>query len=226
MIGIIAAMPVEAELLLSRFAECEQERCGDIVFFSGTLKNSFVCLAVSGVGKVNAAMCAQAMIDRYRVGVVFNCGVAGGLAGAVSRGGVVIADGLVQYDVDTTALGDPKGLVSTVNVVTFPVNELISARCAARAEQLGYPAKRGVVASGDRFLNDGRKVREIAADFGAKAFEMEAAAIAQVCLRNRVEFVAVKAISDYADEAGAEDFALSLDEVAKIPQRIVWEVLK
>ena len=226
MIGIITAMPTEASEFSGKFSECRTETVAGISFCAGTLKNSFVVLASGGIGKVNAALCAQAMIDRFGVGIIFNCGVAGGLRSAVSRGGVVVADGLVQYDVDTTAMGDPKGFVSTVNTVRFEVNELVSARCANLSAALGYATVRGTVASGDRFLSDSAAVRSIARDFGAVAFEMEAAAIAQVCMRNRVEFVAVKGISDYADDAAADDYQASLEETARIPQRVLWEVLK
>ena len=185
MIGIITALPSEANLLAQELVTEQRETVGGIDFLIGDIKNSFVCLAVGGVGKVNAAMCAQIMIDRYNVGVIFNCGVAGGRKGSVERGDLVVADSLVQHDVDTSALGDPKGFVSTVETVV-----------------------------------------ELAEAFGAIAFDMEGGAIAQVCRRNGVEFVAVRAITDFADEKGGKDFKLSLEECALLPQRAVYETLK
>ena len=226
MIGIITALPSEANWLAQELVTEQRERVGGIDFLIGDIKNSFVCLAVGGVGKVNAAMCAQIMIDRYNVGVIFNCGVAGGRAGSVERGDLVVADSLVQHDVDTSALGDPKGFVSTVETVAFDVNETMSLRLASAVKKLKLPCKRGVIASGDQFVSGSGKVVELAEAFGAIAFDMEGGAIAQVCRRNGVEFVAVRAITDFADEKGGKDFKLSLEECALLPQRAVYETLK
>ena len=226
MIGIIAALPSEASLLKEELIAEQKETVGGIDFLIGDIKNSFVCLAVGGVGKVNAAMCAQIMIDRYNVGVIFNVGVAGGRKGSLARGDLAVATSVVQHDADTTALGDPKGFVSTVNTVHFEVNETISSRLVSAAVRLKLPCRRGVIASGDQFVDSAEKVAEIAEAFDAVAFDMEGGAIAQVCRRNAVEFVEIRAITDFADEAGGKDFSQSLEECALLPQKVVYETLK
>ncbi len=146
-----------------------------------------------GIGKVNAAMSAQLFIDRYHPDWIVNAGVAGSFLD-LPIGTVVLADSFVQHDVDTSAIGDPVGLVSTVNRVAFPTDGLEQAE--AILNRLGAAHRTGRVATGEVFMTKGARADWIAETFGAMLCEMEGGAVAQVCLRSGVKFTALKSVSD------------------------------
>ena len=184
--------------------------------------------ACGGVGKVNAAMCAQILCRHYRADLILNSGVAGCLTG-LPIGALVLAEDFIQHDVDTTAVGDPIGLVSTVNTVTFPTWD--PQRCREILAELGHPAESGRVASGDWFAVKGNRAAWIRDTFHPVLTEMEGGAIAQVCLRNGTRFVALKSVSDHLfSERQAEeyfDFGEALEALGRVvlpfAQRLVEE---
>lgn len=184
--------------------------------------------ACGGVGKVNAAMCAQILCRHYRADLILNSGVAGCLTG-LPIGALVLAEDFVQHDVDTTAVGDPIGLVSTVNTVTFPTWD--PQRCREILAELGHPAESGRVASGDWFAVKGNRAAWIRDTFHPVLTEMEGGAIAQVCLRNGTRFVALKSVSDHLfSERQAEeyfDFGEALEALGRVvlpfAQRLIEE---
>lgn len=148
---------------------------------------------VGGVGKVNAAMSAQLFIDRYHPDWIVNAGVAGCFRD-LPIGTMVLADSFIQHDVDTTAAGDPIGLVSTVNRVEFPTSEVNA--MSSLLSGLGVAHLTGRVATGDAFLSGGSRADWVAETFSPVLCEMEGGAVAQVCLRNGVKFTALKSVSD------------------------------
>ena len=149
--------------------------------------------------------------------MILNAGVAG-CATDLPTGSLVVASEFVQHDVDTTAVGDPIGLVSTVNQVAFPTWQ--PGRCVELLKALGTPAVTGRVATGDWFAVKGNRSRWIADTFHPTLVEMEGGAIAQVCLRNGVKFAALKSVSDhlFSDNQAEEyfDFGHALEELGKI----------
>lgn len=154
---------------------------------------------------------------KIRRGSDFKCRRAG-CATDLPTGSVVVASEFVQHDVDTTAVGDPIGLVSTVNRVDFPTWE--PERCAAALQSMGTPAVTGRVATGDWFAVKGDRAAWIRDTFSPLLVEMEGGAIAQVCLRNNVRFVAVKSVSDhlFSDNQAAEyfDFGQALENLGAV----------
>ncbi len=146
-----------------------------------------------GIGKVNAAMATQLCIDRYHPDLILNAGVAGSFQD-LPIGTIVLADSLIQHDVDTSPIGDPVGLVSTVNRLEFPVERLEQAKALLDAQGVSYVT--GKVASGDAFMVKGERADWVAETFSPTLCEMEGCAVAQVCLRNGVDFLALKSVSD------------------------------
>jgi len=197
-IGIIGAMAVEVESLKSKIKGAVSERVSGIEFVSGELCGRSVVVAQCGIGKVFAAICAEAMIVRYGVDCVINTGVAGTLSEDIGILDIAISSGVVQHDMDTSPLGDPVGLISGINVVEFPASQRLSSLVAQAAESMGKNYKLGVIASGDQFINSKEKKSFIKDNFGAIACEMEGGAIGHVCYVNGTEFVVVRAISDNA----------------------------
>ncbi len=167
-----------------------------------------------GVGKVNAAMSAQLFIDRYHPQWIVNAGCAGSFLD-LPIGTVVLAEDFIQHDVDTTAMGDPIGLVSTVDRVDFPTTE--PERLSAILSAQGVEHRTGRVATGEVFMTKGSRADWVAKTFSPMLCEMEGGAIAQVCLRNEVRFAALKSVSDrLCQENNAEEYFNYGEAMAKL----------
>lgn len=208
MIGIIGAMAVEVENLIAIMAEEKTETISSVTYHIGKIKNISCVVAQCGIGKVAAAVCAQTMILKYQPRAVINIGVAGGMGQGVHIGDIVVSNGLVQHDVDTSALGDQKGMISGINLVTIPASERLLHLVLSTAKQFyGNGIHEGIIATGDQFIGTAEKLKQIAADFSAAACEMEGGSIAQVCYLNQMEFVVIRAISDNADDNAENDYA-------------------
>ena len=205
-IGIIGAMRVEIEALKAALTEAKTEIAGGIEFYTGNLAGCDVVLAVCGVGKVFAAMCAQTMILHFGVSAVLNTGVAGTLSDELSVGDIAVAADVVQHDMDTSPLGDPVGLISGLNMVKMPTDPAMANAVCAAIEMRNGTYLKGTIASGDVFVASGEKKKYIRDTFGAIACEMEGAAIGQVCTVNQIPFVVIRAISDGGDENSHMDY--------------------
>ena len=169
---------------------------------------------LGGVGKVNAAMSAQLFIDRFHPDWIINAGVAGSFLD-LPIGTIVLAKDFVQHDVDTTAMGDPIGMVSTVDRVDFPTTE--PERLSALLTALGTEHQVGRVATGEVFMTKGSRADWIAETFSPTLCEMEGGAIAQVCLRSGVKFTALKSVSDrLCQENNAEEYFNYGEAMAKL----------
>lgn len=225
-IGIIGAMDDEVAGLISRLEGAAQETFLGIKFYTGTIASVSVIIAKCGVGKVFAAMCASAMIMRYSPRIIVNTGVGGALCTSLCKGDIVVAERLVQHDMDTSAIGDPKGLVSGINKIFFDADSAAVTTLLDAARALSIPAKRGVIATGDIFVADGALKERIVADFSASVCEMEGGAIAQVCYTAGVPFTVVRAISDGADGDAPMDFPTFVKAAAKNSQALVLALLK
>ena len=199
MIGIIGAMSVEMEKLISLTENKEEATIGSIHFTKGTLFGTEAVLATCGIGKVFAGICAQTMILTYHPELIINVGVGGTLTDRLNVTDIAIADSLVQHDMDTSPLGDPVGLISGINIVEIPCDGVLSSLLQTAAESLNIHTARGVIASGDQFIASDTQKNRIVKSFGAIACEMEGAAIGQVCYVNGVRVAVLRAISDSAD---------------------------
>lgn len=185
----MVAMPQELDAIPE--ARCLKERVSGIDIYE---TEPGLLLCASGVGKVNAAMAAEILILRYGVRLIVNAGVAGCTQDSLSLGTLVVASGFVQHDVDTTAIGDSPGWVSTVDTVEFPAYK--PELCLKLLRSMGKAACIGRAATGDWFAQDGERLREVRRQFAPLILDMEAGAVAQVCYRNGVSVAAVKAVSD------------------------------
>ena len=206
MIGIIAAMQVELDLIKNSLDNVKEEKRGGITFYIGKYKDKEVVGAVCGVGKVFAAMCAEAMIMAYGPEIIVNTGVAGSLTDGLHILDCTVAENCVQHDMDTSPLGDPVGLVSGINKVYFETDEYGAGLLCDCYKSIGIEPVLCTVASGDVFVADSGKKEYIRNTFGASVCEMEGASIAQVCFVNGTPFVISRAVSDGADEDAKYDF--------------------
>ena len=226
MIGIICAMKIEADAIRSTIKAPETELISGVEFTHGTIHGKEVVLAVCGIGKVFAAICAEAMLLRYKPTLLINSGVAGTLTPALSIGDIAVADALVQHDMDTSPLGDPVGMVSGINKIYFEANEAAVDGLCAVAARIGAKTLRGTIASGDRFLADPAEKRRIAETFGAVACEMEGAAVAQVAFVNHTPCAVLRAISDSASGDAQMEYAEFCKLAAARSHAILDEFIK
>lgn len=221
MIGIIGAMATEVESLQKIMNLRETVTVSGIDFFVGTIHGKDVVVAKCGVGKVYAALCAQTMILRFSPKLVLNTGVGGALNPMLKIGDLLIADRTLQHDMDTSALGDPVGLVSGINQIYFPCDrKAIDIMCSAVAA-CGFSRMIGTVASGDRFICDADEKERIVAQFGADVCEMEGAAIGHVCTVNHVPYLVLRAASDQADGGAPDDFPTFVKHAASKAAAVV-----
>lgn len=209
MIGIICAMQIEADGIIALCENVKTTTHAKMEFTLGTLHGKDVCVVVCGVGKVNAAMCALMLIQKYKPDLVLNSGVAGSLSPIVGIGDIVVATKSVEHDMNSTALGDKQG------EITFPDGNMMFFECDRQASTLlasickeipDTKVAQGIIASGDIFVSDRKQRFKINDRFGALACEMEGAAIGHVCVRCEVPYGIIRAISDDLDENKGMDF--------------------
>ena len=226
MIGIIGALDIELERLIGAMREPAHREISGVPFTCGKLLGTDVVIARAGVGKVNAAVCAQTMALIYEPELIINSGVSGALSPELRVGDVVIGTDVVQHDVDTTAMGDEPGFVSTVDRLSFPLDNFASTAIAAAAEELGIRAVRGRIASGDQFVASTERKEEIVRLFSAATCEMEAGAIAHVCFLNRVSCAVIRCISDGGNEEAPMSYEEFLPLAAKNSSELTLAYLK
>lgn len=226
MIGIIGAMSVEVESLKQIMKSVMIEKISGVEFYIGDLCGKQAVVAVSGVGKVNAAVCAEAMILKYSPEYIINIGIAGGLDDRLKVGDIVIAQSVAEHDMDTSPCGDPIGFISGINIVNIPCSEDLSDRLLKSAQKLdNVTAIQGIIASGDQFIASDTQRNFIKKNFSASAAEMEGASIGHVCYMNNVDFCVLRAISDMANSHSPMSFAEFTEMAVKNSIKIIMDFL-
>ena len=206
-LGIIGAMQVEVEILLSRMESKTSRTIAGSTFYEGVLENLPVVTVQCGVGKVNAALCTQILCDCFGVTHLVNTGIAGSLCADLDIGDLVVSKDAMYHDFDCVNFGYPYGKVPGMDVISFPADETMMAYAYAAAESVnpGH-TKIGRVASGDQFVADKALKEKIITHTQGLCTEMEGAAIAQTAYRNNLPFVILRAISDKADDSAEMDY--------------------
>ena len=206
-LGIIGAMQVEVEILLAAMENKEMNTIAGSDFYEGTLEGLPAVVVQCGVGKVNAAMCAQILCSCYGITHLVNTGIAGSLNAQLDIGDLVVSRDAMYHDFDCVNFGYPYGKVPGMDTVSFPADEAMIgfAFAAAEAVNPGH-TKIGRVASGDQFVAVKALKEKIIANTQGLCTEMEGAAIAQTAYRNRIPFVILRAISDKADDSAEMDY--------------------
>lgn len=226
-IGVIGAMQVEAALLKERMGAYEATQALGMEFCEGTLGGKDVAVVVSGMGKVNAAACAQALIDRFGVTHLVFSGVAGSLDARIDICDVVVSTDCVQHDMDAVGLGHAPGEIPNVGTY-FKADEALRSAAVKAVHEAAPEVKvfEGRVASGDQFVSDAATKERIVRVFGALCCEMEGAAVAQVAWLNDVPFVVIRAISDKADGSAEMDYPSFMQTAANHSAAITERLLQ
>jgi adenosylhomocysteine nucleosidase len=226
-IGIMGAMQEEIELLLGKLDNRLSERHAGIIYHRGEFQGRKVVLTRSGVGKVNAAVCTQILIDRFGADAIIFTGVAGAVDPKLNIGDIIISSSCVQHDVDVTALGFPRGTIPYQDISEYPSDSAL----IALAEQAGrkvYPGRSytGIVLSGDQFIADRAAVKGLYDELGGACTEMEGASVAQVCYMNDIPHVIIRSMSDKADGSAHVNFTEFTVEAANRSFAIVNEMIQ
>lgn len=212
--GIIGAMDEEVTSLKAALTNPKTTTLADMVFYEGKLDGADVVVVQCGMGKVNAGICANTLINDFGCTRVINTGVAGSLDAQIDIGDIVVSTDAVQHDFTVEAIGFQKGEIPYTGLYAFPADEAMR---KAAVEAVGAAAPEisvfeGRVCSGDQFISSKEQRNKIITDFGGMCCEMEGGAIAQVCYLNHTPFVIIRAISDKADESDEmsyEEFKVS-----------------
>jgi adenosylhomocysteine nucleosidase len=224
-IGIISAMAEEIDLYLETCSIGATHEHAGLTVHEATYHGHDLVLVQAGVGKVNAAMCTQLLIDTFDAGAVICTGSAGALRDDLDIGDVVVAEDCVQHDLVVEFLGLPRGQVPFTDLRFFAAHPGLVER-ACDTELLDHTLRRGRVCTGDTFIQDPEARQDIRDALDGDCVEMEGAAVGQVCTLNDVPFLLVRAVSDRADGSSDVDFQAFLEEAAHSSARIVLHLLE
>ena len=223
-LGIIGAMQMEIENLKPSIKNPVLETISGATFIKGQINGIDVVAAVSGIGKVFAAVCTEIMVLHFGVDHIINIGVAGTLVKDLKVLDVAVAESAVQHDMNTSALGDPVGLISGINVVNFESDKKLTQIVCDVLKDKGINYQTGVIASGDMFVDTDKQRDRIRQTFNAIACEMEGGSIAHVCYINNVPFTLIRSISD--GDGSAMDYNTFAGKAAEQSISIVLDVIK
>lgn len=205
MLGIIGAMDEEVSKLKSMLSDTKVTKKAGMEFCEGTLYGKNVVVVKSGIGKVNAAICAQILADIFKAEAIINTGIAGSLNDEINIGDIVLSRDALQHDMDTSAFGDPVGVIPRMDVSAFPGDEKLIALAKECCNEVLPQLQTfvGRVVSGDQFISDKAKKKWLTDTFHGYCTEMEGAAIAHAAYLNGIPFLVIRAISDKADDSAA-----------------------
>lgn len=228
MIGIIGAMDTEVNGYLDSMKDAITEKISGYSFTRGKINGVACVVVMCGIGKVNAAICTQTMIMKYRPDYIINSGIGGGLTEKTDIGDIVLADSVVQHDMDTTAFGDPRGLLDlpTGNTVSIPCSDKLLKKARAACDELTFKYHIGTVATGDQFISNTEKRNELKSTFNAIACEMEGGSIGQTCYRSVVPFIIIRVISDNTVKSNHMDYLEFKKQCSEKSIRLVTLLLK
>jgi adenosylhomocysteine nucleosidase len=227
-LAVVSAMPEEQAGLLDQLQSRRSERHAGRSFHLGLLAGVPVCLVLSGIGKVAAAATTGLLLERFGASAVLFTGVAGGLAGGVGVGDIVIGERFLQHDLDVSPLF-PRWEVPGSGLSRFAADAALTRALFDATAQAAAARRchRGTIVSGDRFVSSAAESARLQAELPeALAVDMESAAVAQVCADFNRPLAVMRSISDRADDAAHVDFQRFLAEVAApLARAVVLEAL-
>ncbi len=227
MIGIICAMDTEVNGYIEEMKNKKTETVSGYAFTRGLLNGVDAVVVMCGIGKVNAAICTQTMIMKYNPEYIINSGIGGGITSDTEIGDIVIGESVIQHDMDTTAFGDPKGLLDLPNgnrTELYCSEKLIT--CAQSiCQRLGIRCHTGKIVTGDQFITKKQKRIELSEEFGAIICEMEGGSVGQTCYRADIPFIIIRAVSDNIEKSNHMDYLEFKKQCSELSAKIVIALL-
>ena len=226
-IGIIGAMEVEVASLKEQMKDIQVTRKASMEFYSGIIEGKNVVVVRSGIGKVNAAVCTQILIDDFKAEVVINTGIAGSLNADINIGDIVVSTDVLQHDMDVRVFGYPLGEIPQLGTLSFPADERMASLARSVCEKVNTEVKvfSGRIVSGDQFICDKEVKDKLVENFHPLCTEMEGAAIGQAAYLNEIPFVILRAISDKADNSAEMDYPTFEKKAAEHCAKLVEEFI-
>ena len=225
MTGIIAAVIEEAEAIKKEIENIKEIVINEISFFTGKFNEKEIVFVQSGIGKVNAAITATLLIEKFNVKEVIFSGVAGSLDARLKIGDVVIGRDIVQHDVDATAFGYKMGQIPQMKEWAFESDKYLIEK-TAKINNINHQILLGRILTGDQFISKKDVKIQLGKDFDALCVDMESGAVAQVCARLGIKFLIIRSISDsITDDSGMEYTSfvkLAAENSKKIRQLLVF----
>ena len=227
LIGIIGAMEVEVASLKEMMTDVTIRTKASMEFNHGYLNGKEVVVVRSGIGKVNAGICTQILVDDYGVDCVINTGIAGSLRNEINIGDIVISTDAVQHDMDVRVFGYPLGEIPQLGTLSFPADERMASLARSVCEKVNTEVKvfSGRIVSGDQFICDKEVKDKLVENFHPLCTEMEGAAIGQAAYLNEIPFVILRAISDKADNSAEMDYPTFEKKAAEHCAKLVEEFI-
>ena len=227
-IGIIGALDYEIDVLKSAMVDCKEVDFAKRHFYIGKISGKEVVLVKCGVGKVNSAITAQMMIDRFNITCIINTGVAGSLNAKIDIGDIVIAEDAVYHDVENIAFGFDRGQVPYEDVMFFPMSKKLADTAEEISKRINPDIKvfRGRIASGDQFIADKKTKDNIVEWFNPLCVEEEGCPMAHTAYENDIPCLIIRAISDKADDSAEEDFPTFAQKAAKHSAKLLLEMIE
>ena len=214
-IAILGAMREEIEPLLPKINNLQKHEYANNIFYTGTLGGKEIAMAYSKIGKVNAALTATILIEKFGCQKLLFSGVAGGINESLKIGDLIFADKLVQHDVDITAFGHPWGFIPESGDFVES-DKALNTLAQQVAAKMNVKIISGTIATGDQFIASEEKKEWIKQTYEADALEMEGASVGYVCKCLNVPFFVLRAISDTADMDAGFSFEEFLVSSAKV----------
>lgn len=225
--GVIGAMDEEISILRDRLVSASTIETAGFSFYSGQLEGIDVVLLKSGIGKVNAAIGATLINVLFNPNCIINTGSAGAISAELEIGDVIISNEVRHHDVDVTAFGYEYGQVPSMPSAYLPNNSLIKMAMQSSENIPGIRAKSGLIATGDSFMCDPEKIKQIRIKMPMiQVVEMEAAAIAQTCHQFGKSFLIIRSVSDIAGRTSPTTFEMFLENAARNSIKIVLGIIK
>lgn len=227
-IGIIGAMELEVEELKAAMTVSEIVKKAGMDFYEGTLSGVSAVVVRSGIGKVNAALCTQILVDLFHVTHIINTGVAGSLNPKLDIGDILISRDALHHDMDVTIFGYKPGEVPQLGLREFPADEKLAKLAKEICEKVNpdIHAILGRVVSGDQFISGSEIKERLIREYQGDCAEMEGASIAHGAYLNGIPFVIIRAISDKADNSAQMDYPVFEKAAAKHSAALVKELVK
>lgn len=225
MIGLIGAMDEEIELFKKNMKGINQYQKANMVFYTGKFLGKDVTLVKSGVSKVNAAVCTQVLIDKFKVNNIIFTGVAGAIDPKLNIGDIVISKDAVHHDIYVKFLGLERGQIPYSDLRFFEANKRLR-DIAKKVKIKDATIIEGRILTGENFIEDQKIKSELRKELEGDCIEMEGAAVAQVCTLNKIPFLIIRTISDRAEGEASQEFLEFTKKVANNSLIIVDEIIK
>lgn len=218
-IGIMGAMDEEIALIKKEMDIQSITTRARMDFIQGKFCDQEIVLVRSGIGKVNAAVCTQILIDDFQIAGLIFTGVAGAVSPELGIGDIVISQDTLQHDVDATAFGYERGQIPRLEEKVFTADKDLVSLALKSSQYLCFAGQQpkvmvGRILSGDQFIACPEKVQWLGSTFQGHCTEMEGAAVAQVCTLNSLPFVIIRSMSDKADGSAHMNYQEFVEQAA------------